>query len=265
MNYKVIAMDKVFKDLHDALEIKLKSPEDQQIMKNAKNMLIPIKKSFKVLYNNKEKNILLIRNAVGPLLLQNKTIWFYQFFANDQWKVYNVLIRADEFDEQELMPLFSSNEIMVRIDSGCLTGQLFFDETCDCRDQLYAAIIELLQNKEGLIIHIPQQDGRGKGLSFKLSTLYLQQKLNLNTIEAAALLANDKSIDDRTYYTIIGILKFFKINTDYKIELNTNNPEKTLIFKENGYKLTIKRSIVKVNDITKTHLLAKKKYLKHKI
>ena len=38
MNYRVIAMDKVFKDLHDVLEIKLKSPEDQQIIKNAKKL-----------------------------------------------------------------------------------------------------------------------------------------------------------------------------------------------------------------------------------
>ena len=258
-------MDKVFKELHDEVLGKLNTTSSQQILKNAKNMLIPLKKSYKVVCNKEEKDFSLTRCAVGPLLIQNKTVWFYQFLTNDRWRIYNVLINSANFDEQLLLPLFSSKDLMIRIDSGCLTGQLFFDETCDCKDQLYAAITELLHNKEGLIIHIPQQDDRGKGLNFKLATLYLQQKLNLNTIESAALLADDKSIDERTYYTIIAILKYFGIDNQFKIELNTNNPEKTIVFKENGYKYIVKKSVVDVNEITKMHLLAKKKYLKHKI
>ena len=116
-------------------------------------------KKFNVICDNSKITYTLNRLAVGPLLINHKQIWLYQFKINDRWEIYNVLLYSSEFNETLLMPIFKNKEIILRIDSGCLTGQLYNDETCDCKQQLQEIIRELTKNKEGLIIHIPSQDG----------------------------------------------------------------------------------------------------------
>lgn len=256
-------MEKIFKDLHNSLIMKLSSEDQKTKITNAFKMMTTENYDTKVKTDEGEITLSLKKIAVGPLLINHKRVWMYQFHVNDEWKIYNVLTYSKEFNIAELKPLFDSPEILLRIDSGCLTGQLFGDETCDCNSQLHVAIKEIISHNQGLIIHIPNQDGRGKGLGFKLSTLYLQQELKLNTVEAAALLANDKPIDDRTYDGVIAILKYFNINNTNRIILNTNNPDKTKVLIENNYNVEIKKSKVKANKKIRKHLKAKKKYLKH--
>jgi GTP cyclohydrolase II len=140
------------------------------------------------------------------------------------------------------------------------------DNTCECREQLHETMQNIIDNEEGMIVHIPHQDGRGKGIPFKLATLFLQKELGLNTVESAAYLANKDKIDVRTYAGVVGVLKFFNIDPEItKINLATNNPDKLKVFEENGYTIDNTPLQIKPNDNTRHHLDAKKKYLEHNL
>lgn len=159
----------------------------------------------------------------------------------------------------------NKDQLVLRIDSGCETGQVFGDLTCECNDQLYLALETLEEVGEGMLINIPCQDGRGMGLTFKLATLWIQDMLGVNTVEAASLLVPGGVIDVRTYSGVICILKFFGISTTCWINLATNNPKKADVFAENGYMMADYIPVViEPNEYTKAHLQAKQDHLGHK-
>lgn len=130
-----------------------------------------------------------VRKGMGPLKTEFGNFWHARFNTGDKWGDYHALIASDHVDTKSGMPTFKDqNELLVRTDSGCLTGQVFHDMTCDCRQQLHKAMTEVAQRGEGVIVHIPGQDGRGLGLDFKLGTMYIQERLGANTVEAACIL-----------------------------------------------------------------------------
>lgn len=205
------------------------------------------------------------RRGIGILNTRYGKFWQYSFSIDDQWEKYSVIVKA-EIDEVSFSPIFQiSDRLILRTDSGCETGQLFGDLTCDCGEQLHLAMKTIAEVGEGMIINIPRQDGRGMGLTFKLATLWIQEILGVNTVESASLLAPGGIIDIRTYAGVICILKFFGISEDCKINLATNNPKKAEVFIENGYTVGDYTPIViEPNDYTKKHLKAKQLHLGHK-
>ena len=236
-----------------------------KFIEHAKRSMQPEKKFFDVIVGNVELLCQVTRQGVGILETKHGIFYLFDFKVNDSWESYSVLVKA-EIDDN-FMPHFKNSEhITLRIDSGCLTGQLFGDQTCECKEQLDEAMKTLNQVGEGIIVCIPAQDGRGMGLAFKLGTLLLQHQLGVNTVESANLLASKSTIDIRTYTGVIGILKFFGITEKTKIALATNNPKKIEPFIANGY--TVEKTIpivIAPNEHTKKHLEAKKKYLGHTI
>jgi len=177
-----------------------------------------------------------------------------------------VLVKA-EINLETLNPIFSQEDgLVLRTDSGCETGQLFGDLTCECCEQLKLAMQKIAEVGEGMIINIPRQDGRGMGLTFKLATLWIQNELKVHTVESVGLLAPDGVIDIRTYSGVICILKFFGVLPSCTINLATNNPNKLSVFEENGY--TMSKDLVPItiepNKHTAHHLEAKEKHLNHK-
>jgi GTP cyclohydrolase II len=205
------------------------------------------------------------RKGVGKIITPYGAFWEYVFDINDQWRTYNVIVKADRLDDN-FMPVFiNDGHVVIRTDSGCGTGQVFHDLTCDCREQLEKAMQTIQEIGEGMIIHIPNQDGRGMSLGFKLSTLTLQQELGVNTVESASMLAPGGVIDVRTYTGVIAILQFLGIRSDCKINLATNNPKKADIFYDNGY--TIEETlpiVIPPTQHTLAHLRAKQEFMGHK-
>lgn len=117
---------------------------------------------------------------------------------------------------------------------------------------------------QGIIVHITSQDGRGLGIPFKLATLTLQTKLEIDTVQAAYAIKIDPPIDGRTYAGVMAIMKFFLIPKNINLGLMTNNPEKSEIFRENGYKaVTLVPIIIPPTQHTRRHLEAKQKHLGH--
>lgn len=205
------------------------------------------------------------RRGIGIIKTQYGNFWQYNFSINDQWEKYSAIVKA-EIDKNSLNPIFHKKDgLVLRTDSGCETGQVFGDMTCECKEQLHLSMKKIAEEGEGMIIHIPHQDGRGMGLSFKLATLWIQDVLRVDTVESAFLLAPHGIIDTRTYSGIICILKFFKIKKECHINLATNNPQKAEIFQENGYTVNDYVPIViKPNNFTINHLRAKQNHFSHK-
>lgn len=147
--------------------------------------------------------------------------------VNDEWRDYYILYIG--LLDQNKMPNLAENndkEIIVRIDSGCLTGMVFGDRTCDCHEQLSIAIDSAIENGIGFIIHIPSQDGRGMGIDFKLKTLDEQYYNHLNTVESAKKVSHLENIDRRTYHGAVGCLKLLGVKLNMRLNIATNNPEK---------------------------------------
>lgn len=186
--------------------------------------------------------------------------------VNDEWRDYYVLYIG--LLDQNKMPNLAENndkEIIVRIDSGCLTGMVFGDRTCDCHEQLLIAIESAIENGIGFIIHIPSQDGRGMGIDFKLKTLDEQYYNHLNTVESAKKVSHLENIDRRTYHGAVGCLKLLGVKLNMRLNIATNNPEKIEAFKLAGFTNldTSRVFATHISDEVKKHLSAKQQFLGH--
>lgn len=186
--------------------------------------------------------------------------------VNDEWRDYYVLYIG--LLDQNKMPNLAENndkEIIVRIDSGCLTGMVFGDRTCDCHEQLLIAIDSAIKNGIGFIIHIPSQDGRGMGIDFKLKTLDEQYYNHLNTVESAKKVSHLENIDRRTYHGAVGCLELLGVKHNMRLNIATNNPEKIKAFKLAGFtNLNTSRVFAThISDEVKKHLSAKQQFLGH--
>ncbi|MHB8362495.1 MAG: GTP cyclohydrolase II [Patescibacteria group bacterium] len=232
-----------------------------QITRLIRDSCDPITKKILINQNNIRSYLYVTRTGVGPIKTKYGEFWLFTFMIKDYWKDYEVLIKVDSLKDFD--PIFKNKEILLRIDSGCCTGQVYGDLTCECEPQLKTAMKEITEFGEGIIIHIPSQEGRGFGLSFKLATLFTQKYLGYNTIDSFRLMNSSNLLDKRTYEGVIGILKFLNIEERVKIKLMTNNPDKMTLLEENKFSIIRKAIIIKPNKYTSRNLAAKKKYLKH--
>jgi 3,4-dihydroxy 2-butanone 4-phosphate synthase/GTP cyclohydrolase II len=228
----------------------------------ARKTMVPFRKEVVIREKGVMRKIAVTRLGVGPLDTPHGPFNHFYFEVEDRWRHYHVLINADI--GEDFHPNFRNlDSLLVRIDSGCQTGQVYGDQTCECRYQLALAMTDLYI-AHGNVIHIPAQDGRGMGLPFKLATLLVQEQLKIDTVEAARAVAEHMNIDVRSYGGAVAILKFFGIPEETPVRLMTNNPKKIIAFAENGYRITeLVPVVIPPTEHTLPHLLAKQRDLGH--
>jgi 3,4-dihydroxy 2-butanone 4-phosphate synthase/GTP cyclohydrolase II len=147
--------------------------------------------------------------------------------------------------------------VLVRVHSECLTGDVFGSRRCDCGPQLHQAMRQVAEAGCGVVVYM-RQEGRGIGLAPKIKAYKLQEQ-GYDTVEANQKLGFD--MDLREYGLGAQILTDLGLK---KIRLLTNNPRKIVGLE--GYGLEIVEQLpikVKPNPHNARYLETKRKKLGH--
>ncbi|MFC2090178.1 bifunctional 3,4-dihydroxy-2-butanone-4-phosphate synthase/GTP cyclohydrolase II [Bacteroidota bacterium] len=148
-------------------------------------------------------------------------------------------------------------EVLVRVHSSCVTGDIFGSYKCDCGQQLHKAMEMVNEAGKGAVIYL-NQEGRGIGLYNKMKAYKLQEE-GMDTVEANLQLGFEE--DERDYGVGAGILHELGIG---KIRLLSNNPVKRKGLE--GYGIEIVETlplIVQPNKYNKFYLETKRTKMGH--
>ena len=127
--------------------------------------------------------------------------------------------------------LSGGEDILVRLHSECLTGDIFGSRRCDCGEQLDRSMQLIAEEGQGLIVYL-RQEGRGIGLQQKIHAYNLQDAGH-DTVDANLLLGHQA--DERDYTVAVRILEDLGIKS---VRLITNNPLKISTLEEAGIKVS---------------------------
>lgn len=133
-------------------------------------------------------------------------------------------------------------DILVRVHSECLTGDIFGSARCDCGNQLALAMQQIEAAGRGVLVYLRGHEGRGIGLGHKLNAYNLQDD-GRDTVEANEELG--LPVDSREYGIGAQILRDLGVRT---MKLMTNNPAKYVGLK--GYGLAVVGRVPLVTPIT---------------
>ena len=121
---------------------------------------------------------------------------------------------------------------LVRVHSGCVTGDIFHSLRCDCYQQLQMAMERITNTPLGVLIYLPYHEGRGIGLVNKIRAYALQDQ-GLDTVDANIEIG--APIDARDYGLAAHIL--FDLGMP-EIRLLSNNPAKVEAMRAEGVKVS---------------------------
>ncbi len=147
--------------------------------------------------------------------------------------------------------------ILVRVHSSCITGDIFGSCRCDCGPQLHAAMLKIEKEGKGVIVYM-NQEGRGIGLVNKLKAYKLQED-GYDTVEANLMLGFNA--DERDYGIGAQIIRDLGIA---KMKLMTNNPTKRTGLV--GYGLEIVENVsleIESNEHNENYLITKRDKMGH--
>lgn len=148
--------------------------------------------------------------------------------------------------------------VLVRVHSECLTGDVFGSARCDCGLQLRNAFARIASEGRGVVVYLRGHEGRGIGLGHKLRTYSLQDE-GYDTVEANEILG--LPIDSREYKVGAQILADLGLKS---IRLLTNNPKKTEGLTMQGLTITERISLLpQVTEENFRYLKAKQEKLGH--
>jgi GTP cyclohydrolase II len=143
-------------------------------------------------------------------------------FEGTSGEVYLLFIHGDIGDGRDLL---------VRLHSGCLTGDALGSLRCDCGPQLRLAMRRITADGRGVLLYAPGHEGRGVGLLSKLQAYVLQDRGH-DTVEANQRLG--LPVDDRNYREAAQVLLAAGVHS---ARLLTNNPEKVRALEREGVRI----------------------------
>ncbi len=190
------------------------------------------------------------RIAVADLPTENGPFRVFAYQSVIDKETHIALVRGD---------LREGLDVIIRVHSRCLTGDVFHSSRCDCGQQLDAAIKRIAAEDRGVLLYL-NQEGRGIGLANKIRAYELQDE-GLDTVQANERLGFKP--DQRDYGIGAQILRDLGVRS---MRLLTNNPRKFIGLE--GYGLSVVESVpleVPVSEMTRNYLKTKKEKLGHKL
>lgn len=153
-----------------------------------------------------------------------------------------------------------ATEPVVRVHSGCVTGDIFHSLRCDCYPQLQAAMARILQEPLGVLIYLPYHEGRGIGLLNKIKAYALQDQ-GRDTVDANVEIG--APVDARDYGLAADILFDLAFPA---IRLLTNNPAKVDALRAAGIRVIERLPlVVPASNHNKRYLETKRSRMSHKL
>jgi 3,4-dihydroxy 2-butanone 4-phosphate synthase / GTP cyclohydrolase II len=150
-------------------------------------------------------------------------------------------------------------DVLVRVHSQCLTGDVLHSARCDCGEQLDTAMQRLAREGRGVLLYL-NQEGRGIGLANKIRAYELQDE-GFDTVEANERLGF--KADQRDYGMGVQILRELGVRS---MRLLSNNPRKLVGIE--GYGLSVSEWLpleIPASESTRRYLKTKKDKLGHKL
>ena len=152
-----------------------------------------------------------------------------------------------------------SSEVLMRVHSECLTGDVFSSKRCDCQAQLHHSLDRIATAGSGVVIYLRAHEGRGIGLAEKIKAYALQDQ-GQDTVQANISLGHES--DERSFNDVVVIAKALGITS---VRLLTNNPAKVSTLTDAGIKVSVEEISVGASDFNKKYLETKRTVMGHLI
>lgn len=214
-----------------------------KLQKVAMEYNIPIISIADLIRYRRKREKLVEQTIVSPLPTKWGTFQVHCYRSKFDGIEHAALVKGDIGDGQN---------VLVRVHSECLTGDIFGSARCDCGNQLGLAMQEISQIGRGVLVYLRGHEGRGIGLGHKLHAYNLQDEGH-DTVDANVELG--LAIDSREYGIGAQILRDIGVRT---MRLMTNNPAKFIGLK--GYGLAVVGRVPVLSPITEEN----KRYLETK-
>jgi 3,4-dihydroxy 2-butanone 4-phosphate synthase/GTP cyclohydrolase II len=146
----------------------------------------------------------------------------------------------------------TTGEVLVRIHSECVTGDVFHSKKCDCRDQLVKSMQLLEEAQKGVLIYM-RQEGRDIGITNKIKT-YALQECGFDTYDANLQIGH--KADERDYAVAAQMIQQLQIHS---VKLITNNPSKIQGLRQYGV------NVCSVHNVYGSTTAFNQKYIETKV
>ena len=180
-----------------------------------------------------------------------------------EYGVFRIVVYRQEGSRLEHVallrgPVEGATDVLARVHSECLTGEVFHSLKCDCREQLDLALRRISEAGQGVLIYL-RQEGRGIGLGNKIRA-YALQAGGLDTVDANRALGFEDDL--RRYHVASRILEDLKVQS---VALLTNNPEKVDALRADGVVVTRLEHQVEPHDFNRAYLETKRERMGHMV
>jgi 3,4-dihydroxy 2-butanone 4-phosphate synthase/GTP cyclohydrolase II len=242
---------------HKSLALLVEIVDDDGTMARQKSLLkISEEHDIKII---SIADLIAYRKKFDKLIEQISTVPFPTDFGNFELRLFEDKINRDHHVAVIKGEIKKEDNVLVRVHSQCLTGDIFGSLRCDCGSQLESSLKMIEKDGKGILVYL-RQEGRGIGLKNKIRAYQLQDQ-GYDTVEANHKLGF--KADLREYGIGAQILLDCNVR---KMRLLTNNPKKIISLEGFGLQVVDRVPIeFKANEVNDKYLSTKRDKLGHLI